>query len=228
MESTSSAFSPTVEGVVLLHGIFRTSRSMAALARDLEQAGYTTLNVNYPSTRLNLAELVEWLHPLVQRFALGVSRLHFVGYSMGGLLIRAYLARYRPAHLGRVVMIGTPNRGSEVADFLKPLALYRWLYGPAGQELGTGMKVDYLPFSVDYPLGIIAGNRSVDPLCGRLLPRPHDGKVSVENTKLEGMTDHKVLPVAHPFLPGAASVRQQVLAFLRRGLFEASAAKDNE
>src|ERR1700758_1518490 len=108
------------DGVVILHGIFRTRRSMAKLTRFLEENGYKTLNLGYPSTRKSIEEIVEHIHPAVQEFSSGIrGKLHFVGYSMGGLVIRRYLYCFRPKNLGRVVMLGAPNHGSEAADFIK-------------------------------------------------------------------------------------------------------------
>src|SRR5690606_5032077 len=108
------------------------------LARFLRQAGYEVINLDYPSTRHTLTELVEQLHQQLRALLPTGKPVHFVGYSMGGLLVRALLSRYRPEKLGRVVLLAAPNRGSEVADFLKHNWLYRKIFGPAGQELTTG------------------------------------------------------------------------------------------
>lgn len=210
------------DGVVLLHGISRTARSFGKMETALVGAGFITLNLDYASRRKSLEALVEDVRPDIERFAEGIGgSLHFVAHSMGGLLARVYLAKYRPHRLGRVMMLGTPNGGSEIADGLKNFAPYRAFFGPAGQQLGTqrDAAADALLPPVDYPVGIIAGNRSVDPLAGVFLPKPHDGRVSVANTKLDGMTDHVVVPVAHPFLPGNTNVIAQTLAFLRDGRF---------
>ena len=214
------------DGVVLLHGISRTARSFRKMETALIGAGFATLNLDYESRRKSLVALVEDIHPNIERSAKDIGgAIHFVAHSMGGLLTRAYLVKYRPPHLGRVVMLGTPNGGSEIADGLKPFAPYRAFFGPAGQQLGTrrDAATDALLPPIDYPVGIIAGNRSIDPLAGIFLPRPHDGRVSVAKTKLEGMGAHVVIPVAHPFLPGNATAIAQTLAFLRDGRFKAEA-----
>ena len=126
--------------MVLFHGIARTSRSLGKLHRALQQAGFATLNLDYPSRRKPLDLLAEHIHPAVVDFAeRNAAPIHFVGHSMGGLLARVYVAKYRPAQLGRVVMLGTPNGGSEVADLLKGLSLYRSFFGPAGLQLTTDL-----------------------------------------------------------------------------------------
>jgi pimeloyl-ACP methyl ester carboxylesterase len=104
----------------------------------LEASGFATLNLDYASRRMPLEMLADDIHSTVAGFATGVDgSLHFVCHSMGGLLARVYLARYRPQRLGRVVMLGTPNGGSEIADRLKNFTAYRAFFGPAGQQLGT-------------------------------------------------------------------------------------------
>jgi pimeloyl-ACP methyl ester carboxylesterase len=189
----------------------------------IEAAGFTTLNVGYASRRKTLETLADDIHPAIQRFADATDgSIHFVGHSMGGLLARVYLTKYRPKRLGRVVMLGTPNGGSEIADRLKEFSPYRAWFGPAGQQLGTIRDAAFnaiLP-PVDYPVGIIAGNRSVYPLTSMLLPKPHDGRVSVENTKLDGMADHIVMGASHPWLPRNAAAIGQTIAFLRDGRFD--------
>jgi pimeloyl-ACP methyl ester carboxylesterase len=185
------------DGVVLLHGISRTARSFGKMETALVGAGFVTLNLDYASRRKPLSALAEDIRPAIKRFAEGIDgTIHFVGHSMGGLLARVYLAKYRPQRLGRVVMLGTPNGGSEIADGLKNFLPFRAWFGPAGQQLGTERDAAthaLLP-PIDYPVGIVAGNRSVDPLASVFLPRPHDGRVSVANTKLDGMVDHVGCP----------------------------------
>jgi pimeloyl-ACP methyl ester carboxylesterase len=216
----------TPDGVVLLHGISRTSRSLRKMQTAIEASGLATLNVGYASRRKTLQALAEDIRPAIERFADSTEgSIHFVGHSMGGLLARVYLGRYRPKRLGRVVMLGTPNGGSEIADRLKNVLPYRAWFGPAGQQLGTrrDAALDALLPPVDYALGIIAGNRSVYPISSVFLPKPHDGRVSVENTKLEGMIDHIVIGASHPWLPRNARAIEQTIAFLRAGRFKPSA-----
>ena len=175
-----------------------------------------------PSRRKPLEGLAEDIDPAIQHFADRVDgSIHFVCHSMGGLLARVYIARHRPERLGRVVMLGTPNSGSEIADRLKNIGIYRAFFGPAGQQLGTqrDAAIEALFPPVDYPVGIVAGNRSIYPLAGRMLPKPHDGRVSIANTKLEGMADHVVVAASHPWLVRNGEAIAQTIAFLRDGTF---------
>src|SRR4051812_27711713 len=216
---------PPRDGVVFLHGISRSLRSFRRMQAALESAGFATLNIGYASRRKPLQALADDIHPAIAGFTGEIEgAVHFVGHSMGGLLTRVYLARHRPLRLGRVVMLGTPNGGSEIADRLRHMVAYRAFFGPAGQQLVTirDAALSAMLPAVDYPVGIIAGNRSVDPVSSRfLLPRPNDGRVSVQNTRLEGMADHIVIAAAHPWLMRNGLAIEQTIAFLRNGRFTA-------
>ncbi len=211
------------ELVVLLHGMARRKQSMAGMARFLEGEGFRTLNLDYRSRYKLLGALARDIHDILKQSpeAAAAARLHFVTHSMGGLVARRLIEKHRPANLGRVVMLGTPHRGTEVADALKRWKLYRFAYGPAGQELTTDHQARMFPDrDIDFELGAIAGTVGWQSLLGGLLlPRPHDGRVSVESTLLPGMKGHLALPVGHTFMMDNPEVRRQTAAFLKMGRF---------
>ena len=209
------------QGVILLHGIFRTDRSMRKMETFLQSHGYRVLNISYPSTKASIEQIIELIHPQINAFAQELNGpISFVGYSMGGLIIRAYLHKYRPENLFRVVMLGTPNNGCELADLFGNWRLYKKYYGPAGQQLGTAQDdFRHLFGNTDYELGVIAGNWTIDPISSLIIKGSNDGKVSVASTKLDGMTDHVVLPIAHTFFPVSRRVMAKTLAFLQNGRF---------
>jgi len=212
-------------GVVLLHGIACNSAMMLRMQKSLQKRGFKTLNLSYKSRKRTLEQLANDVRGPIQEFADELNgEIHFVAHSMGGLLTRVLLMKYRPERLGRVVMLGTPNKGSEVADFLREVNLYRKIYGPAGQQLCTHDNeiLSILP-PVDYEVGVIAGSRAINPVTSNfILPQPNDGKVSVESTKLEGMTDHIVIPTSHAWLTQSSKAIAQTTAFLLNGKFTAS------
>jgi len=214
--------------VVVLHGIFRSASSMKTFANRLAERDFEVLNVDYPSTAYTLEELTEKIHPDIDRFlkAHPGRTVHFAGYSMGGLLIRAYLAKYKPENLGRVVMMGTPNHGSEVADFLRENWAFRKFYGPAGQQLTTDQ--DYMSRfgKPDYPFAVIAGDRSIDPVSSKLIPGDDDGKVSIQSTHLEGEEDHIILHTDHLTMPENFAVAVEAAHYLRYGFFKRGSAAE--
>lgn len=208
--------------VVLLHGLARTASSMAPLAKRLETAGFETHNLDYPSTDHTPEELVQWLDQALDRCcAKGDRPLHFVTHSLGGILVRAQLERDRHAHLGRVVLIAPPNKGSEIIDSVGDNPVFEAILGPTATELGT--EPDSFPNSIgqpDYELGIIAGSESLNPVGSAMLPEPNDGAVSMERTKLEGAADFILVEANHTFIMQEEEVARQVIHFFRSGRFD--------
>jgi pimeloyl-ACP methyl ester carboxylesterase len=211
--------------VLLLHGFAGLGFMNRPLGRMLRRAGYRPIEVGYDSWGTSLEQICDRLLPRLAQFdKTSSSPLHIVAHSMGGLVTRALIHRQRPANLGNVVMLGTPNGGSEIADFLDQYSLLRPILGRAGPALVTRRTtaIHALLGKVDYPVGIIAGNRPIMPgAVARLIPLPNDGKVSVASTRLPEAADHIVLPLSHSLLPYHPSAQRQIRHFLAHGRFQA-------
>ena len=195
---------------------------MAILGGRLESEGFRVVPFGYPSTSEPLDILVDHLRSEVGRCC-GVSSaatVHFVTHSMGGILLRAYLAQQPRPHKGRVVMLSPPSQGSEIVDAFSESPLLRSLLGHAGSRLGTDVTgiASQLP-PIRFSLGIITGDRSLNPLGSWLIPGPDDGKVGVDRARLDGAADFIVLPATHTFIMNRDDVAVEVAHFLRRGRF---------
>ena len=202
------------EVVIVLHGLGRSALAMLRVQHHLRNH-YTVVNQSYPSQKHPIARLAEMaIRPAVEAHA-DAPAIHFVTHSMGGILVRQYLEANDIPNLGRTVMLGPPNGGSELVDFFRKLKLYRMLNGPAGQQLGTeAASVPNSLGAVQFPVGVIAGDRSLSPLYSKLIEGDDDGKVSVARSKVEGMVDHLVMPVSHTFMMLSKDVLDQVAYFL--------------
>lgn len=205
--------------VVLLHGLGRSKSAMWLLAHRMESAGYQVERFGYQSLRSTPEQILTNLKSKVSDCCASLKKkVHFVGHSLGGLIVRAYLAKNKPPNLARVVLLGTPNSGAHLVDLYGDKWWFK-LLGPTAQSLGTGR--DSLPGSLpapDYPVGVIAAiaNRFSND---HILPGDDDGLVSVESTKLERMTDFVVVQTGHSAMRYSRPVADQVVSFLKNGRF---------
>ena len=208
------------EIIVLLHGLGRNNTSMWLLASRLEDAGYYVRRVEYGSLHQNpdeiLAEVSSQINQCCQKHALSV---HFVGHSLGGLMVRAYLQDNKVDKLGRVVLLGTPNKGTEAADHFSNSWLMDIL-GPTAKALGT--DDNSFPKSLEtpyYPVGIIAGELK-SQLNDSVIPGKDDGLVSVESTKIDAMTDFIIIETGHSMMRYDREVADQTIEFIKNGMFK--------
>ncbi len=210
------------EAVIVVHGLGRTSASMAILVSRLKNAGFRVVSFGYPSTSEPMETLVDRLRAEVGRCCATESEtVHFVTHSMGGVLVRSYLSQRPEAHRGRVVMLSPPNQGSEIIDAFSDSPLLQSLLGPAASRLGTdstGIANQLGP--VRFSLGIVTGDRSMNPLSSWLIPGPDDGKVGVDRARVDGAADFMVVPATHTFIMNRRDVAEEVVHFLRHARFE--------
>ena len=218
----------STECVVLLHGLNRSWRTMDRFAETLQQEGFSTANVDYPSS----TEPIEVLAPMVVGEGLakcrqtGATRIHFVTHSLGGILLRYAHAQEPIPDLGRVVMLGPPNQGSEVIDTMRNWPGIGIISGVAGLQLGT--DANSIPSQlgpVDFELGVIAGTGTTNPFMSAMLPDEDDGKVTVARTQVEGMDDFEIVSNSHFAMMKSDDVIADAIRFLRTGSFLETAAE---
>jgi hypothetical protein len=210
---------PTTECVILLHGLARSAHSMNKMAERLTEQGYKVLNIDYPSRSYSIEQLAEKTisDALAKCEGMPVS---FVTHSMGGILVRQFLSNHSINNLNKVVMLGPPNKGTEIVDKLGNIPGFHLVNGDAGMQLGTGaLSVPNQLGKANFDVGIIAGTQSINFLLSSLIPDTDDGKVSVESTKIEGMNDHIEMPTTHVFMMRNDDVISQVISYLKQGKF---------
>lgn len=209
--------------VVLLHGLLRSSDSMGKMEKALSAAGYKVSNIDYPSRKYPIEELAKKVRREIIEVSDDEDTLHFVTHSLGGILVR-HIQKHEPLdNIGKVVMLAPPNQGSEVVDKLGKWRLFRWINGPAGSQLGTdeeGFVKSLGP--VDFELGILTGDRSMNFILSLMIPGKDDGKVSVDNAKVEGMDDFMVVHTCHPYIMKNKTSIYQTVHFLHSGKFDRS------
>ncbi len=215
-------------GVIVLHGLFRSASSMNKLSRYLAKVGgYTVFNVNYPTTRGTVSDHALSLASIVQHLE-GIDQIDFVGHSLGNLVVRHYLADHtRPGQglqpdprIHRIVMLGPPNRGAELAEALGNLGLFHTVAGKSGSQLaGEWARLEANLATPHCEFGILAGGRGNEQGYNPLLTGDNDMVVSVETTRLPGAADFAVLPVMHTFMMDDEKVQEYTLRFLQNGYF---------
>jgi hypothetical protein len=219
----AAAASEVCECVVLLHGLARTEKSLLKIEHYLEKRGFCVINVGYPSRKNIIQELaVDVIPTSIEHCRRArASKIHFVTHSMGAILVRYYLENHKVPGLGRVVMLSPPNSGTEIVDKLKDTGILKWINGPAVEQLGT--DPGSLPNTLgapNYEVGIITGDRSLNPFLSLMIPGKDDGKVSVERAKLRGMKDFLIVHKTHPFIMNDENVLRQLVVFIEKGLFD--------
>lgn len=204
--------------LVMLHGLGRTRRSLAWLGERLESDGHHIVNLDYPSTRRGLDDHVAQVREVVTHLA-GAARVSFVTHSLGGIIARGLLADVRwPAALTpvRMVMIAPPNGGAALARVLEGSMprLFEAVMGPSGRQISRGVPYP----SPKIPFMVVAGSQRDGDGLNPILKGDDDGVVTVEETRLQGMTEHLVVPAVHTMVMDHAQTRDAVRRFLAPAL----------
>lgn len=209
------------ELVVLLHGLFRTRSAMQPMADYLRAEGYHVVNFGYASTRETIERQAQALSSVLSHLA-GYRRVHFVGHSLGSLVVRQWLKTVPDEPdppIGRVVMLAPPNNGSQLAVRLRRNPVFLLALGTAGQEIAEWSTLEKT-LGTPKDFGVIAGDCSL--LGNPLLDESGDLVVTLEETRLPGMKDFVCVDATHTFLMRNPEVKRITLSFLRDGSFSRS------
>jgi len=219
LSSDSGGTTHKTETVVLIHGFCRTHRDMRPLKKFLESRGYHVISPDFPTFLGTLDDCSEQLAKELLKIDRPCDSIHFVGHSLGGLILRHYLSENRVHRLGRCILIATPNNGSELAGivdrFLKPLV---WIFRPYKVLKPGGVDLSP-PLNRPFPeMAAIAGNRN-SLLFGKLIKRTNDGRVPVDSVPFEGMKEFIIMPYHHEEIHHRKDVAELVHRFLQNGTF---------
>lgn len=202
------------EHVIVLHGIWMRGIAMLPLSRRLRGAGFTVDTLDYPSVvgswDDSASRLARHWHEHAGR------KVHIVGHSLGGMLALHVAAKCAGLPEGRIVCLGSPLKGSAAASRMGRLPGGHWLMGQSAEILKSGLA----PWRGQRPVGVIAGSTPIGlgSVLG-VLKTPHDGTVSVEETRLDGVDEHRVVEHTHTGLAFSNDVAELVVGFLRDGRF---------
>jgi pimeloyl-ACP methyl ester carboxylesterase len=205
------------KAVVVVHGIFRSSKSFRKMRSQLLKEDYQVFGFEYPSTRVKISESAKYLRKSIESLK-GIEEINFVVHSMGGLVVRSYLAGKPDKRIKRMVMMGVPNLGAHMADRMANISLFHTLFGPAGKQMLTGEDgiAGKLPIP-EFEFAVIAGSKGDSNGFNPLIPGDDDGTVSVSNTRLPGATDFIAIRGLHSFMMFNDDVIESTIRFLQKG-----------
>jgi pimeloyl-ACP methyl ester carboxylesterase len=214
--------------VVLVHGLIRASRSMHVVGAYLEKRGdFTPVVFEYASSRAPIATHAKALRQFIDSLGPEVTEIHFVAHSLGTIVVRRYMfdttdpatGQQGDSRIRRMVMMGPPNNGSQMARFLGPNLIFKTVMGACGSELGDNWQLTNRYLAIPkVEFGIIAGATKTN-IGNVLIPGKDDLTVGVEETKLAGASDFLVLPLYHPTMMKQSASLEATLSFLRHGYF---------
>lgn len=218
---------PPIEGevVLVLHGLGRSRKSMSGWVEYARRnSQLQVLNISYASTRRTIQEHAADLEAIVESLPLA-TRFHFVGHSMGNLVIRCYLQQHRESEpdrnerLGRVVMFAPPNQGATLAKRFKEHSLFQLVWGRSGRQIAAWEELEPNLAVPECEFGILAGGKGDERGYNPMIEGDDDFVVAVEETKLGGARDFLVLPAPHAALMDDPRAKEAALRFLLHGHF---------
>jgi len=206
------------ELIVLVHGFFRTRRDMVFLKVFFHSRGFDVLAPTLPTTFGSLDECTAKLEQEFSGIREHYGRIHFVGHSMGGLIVRLFLSRNRVENIGRCVLIAAPNRGSELVGAVAWFRPLTFLMPPLREFRPDGVSIPPPRNNPPPEMGAIAGNGG-GLFLGWFMKKENDGRITVDSAPFTGMKDFLVLPYNHDEIHHRRETAGYILRFLEEGTF---------
>lgn len=217
----NAKINPGQECVVLVHGYLRSSNHLSHLRNFLIQKGFYVVSIDYPSTTLNIQEIVGSYFSSQILDHCQNQTIHFVTHSLGGVIVRYYLKTNQIKNLGRVLMLAPPNQGSEIADFLSQFNLLNSFLGPILVQIKTDNSSFVHSLGLPkFEFAIISGDYTLDPISSFIIPGIDDGRVSISNTNLENRKDFLLVKRSHNFIMDAPEVQEAIFTYIKFGRFK--------
>lgn len=222
------------ELVVVLHGIKSTPRSMKKMNNFLSACGYAVASPCLDYDHHDVAGIVDQIHEKLGDKIKNYKKVHFVGYSLGGMALRAYLSQHYPENMGNAIQVGSPNQGSFAMRMLMWIPGVKTLAGPMAVQVSRKAKKDgvdlkptekpakFFPDKIPYKLGIIAGDAVKglrDFFHSVVIPGGDDGLVSFSESAFKGMRDHIIIDDNHVGLRTNNKSFLLIAHFLKKGTF---------
>lgn len=195
--------------VIVLHGYLRSYKSMQKICQFLDKKNFIVFNCDYRSTKYSIDIIAnELLKKFITRFCTKKYKtIHFIGHSMGAVIIRKFLQDNPMLNLGKVVMISPPNHGSYIADILTKIPFSDYVFGPSLKQLSTTKNsfVNRLP-NIKCDCGIITAQ--------------YDWVVSQNSTMLVGADDYTEISATHYGILSNKRLPGLIYNFLSSSCFE--------
>lgn len=191
---------------------------MKRMEKAFADKGYNVVVCNYASDR-DVSAITTNLFESLEPYIAAAPEISFVTHSLGGIILRTAMSKGVPDNFGRAVLIAPPNHGSELIDGFSWIPFFKLMWGEPSLELGTGAGNAWtnLP-PVNFPCGIIAGDGGIPPLSW-FLPGRDDGKVTVESTRVSGVSDYKLLHAHHTYMPFNGEIISNTVFYIQNGSF---------
>ena len=207
--------------VILIHGLGRLKSSMTKLEKAFTNAEFDVVNWSYSSTKLNITDIAHKLYDIFKINSKNHNKVYFVTHSLGGIVVRRMMAIYKINNLDGIVMIAPPNNASAFARWILKYPIVKTIMGSAGQELMSQKHIEKICAVPKTGVMVIAGTKCIsinNPnswISQTVLKKPHDGTVTVEETKLPNMEKFITVKASHTFIASNSVVIKETVEFLK-------------